>query len=87
MTIVAVRYFQSAANLSNPLIPESLLTGIRNFSTAMVVIYAFVVFLNVFYLLTRKLFWPVVILSMLILCSAAYFNFDIHDYFISNAVN
>ncbi|AWH86848.1 hypothetical protein HYN59_17805 [Flavobacterium album] len=81
--IVSVRYFQSDLNLSNPLIPDSLLNGIRNFTIAMVAIYVFVVLLNVFYLATKKLFLPIAVLSILILSAGSYFTSAIHDYFIN----
>jgi|GEM_PF-6263598 hypothetical protein len=81
--IVAVRYFRSVVNLNNPLIPESLLTGIRNFSITVIAIYVIVALLNIYFLVTKKFFLPVTIVSILTLCAIFYFTADMQSYFIN----
>lgn len=82
--IVGARYFQSKMNLTNPLIPESLISGIMKFSIFMSTLYFFVVILNVFYLFKRKGFWSIVIFSGIILVGLALFGQKIHTVFVTS---
>tara|TARA_B100001105_G_C21963932_1_gene261980 strand:- start:13 stop:336 length:324 start_codon:yes stop_codon:yes gene_type:complete len=85
--IVAVRYLQSCYNLSNPLIPDSLLMGIRNYSFVMMGCYLAAIVLMAIYLKTKKLFWLFLISSILILAGISLFTLQIQNYFINHLLS
>lgn len=85
--IVATRYLQSWYNLKNPIIPDSLLTGIRNYSFVMMGCYFVAIVLMAIYLKTKKLFWVFLISSILILAGVSLFTVQIQNYFMNHLVS
>ena len=81
--ITAVKYFQSAYNLDNPLIPHNLITGIRNYSIATISIYLIGVVINVLYIIKEKFFKITMFVSFLILVATMVFSAKIHCYFLN----
>jgi small-conductance mechanosensitive channel len=82
IVIIAVRYFQSAANLNNPLIPQSLLEGIRNYSITLIGFYILAIACNGLYLLTKRFFLATAIASGTVMIMVLIFGHYIHDYFL-----
>jgi hypothetical protein len=87
IVIVGVKYLNSANELKNPLIPDSLLTGIRNYSFAMMGCYFISIVLMVAYLKTKKFFWAYTVSAILILAAVAIFTMQIQSYFIDHDIN
>lgn len=79
--ITAVKYVQSIYNLDNPLIPQMLIIGIRNYSITIISIYLIAVLANLFYLLRSKFFWGAMIISFLALNIVALLGHEIQNYF------
>lgn len=87
MAIVGVKLLQSDANLSNPLIPDTLINGIRNYSFAMMGCYFIAIILLVIYLKTQKFFWAIIIGSVIILAAVALLTPQIQHYFLNNIIS
>ncbi len=81
--LVGGRYVKTAINLNNPLIPDSLITGIRNYSFAMIGCYFVAVLLMAVYLKTQKFFWALITASILILAAVALFTVQIQNFFLN----
>jgi len=79
----AVKYFQAAYNLDNPLIPNNFITGIRNYSIATILIYLTGVIVNVLYIIKEKFFEITMFASFLILVASMVFSTKIHCYFLN----
>jgi len=82
VTVIA-NYIQYAVNLNNPLIPDSLLRGIRDFSVFTAGCYLVAALLNIVFLATQKLFWPAVLFSILVLVGITVFAPQISTFFLN----
>jgi hypothetical protein len=85
--LVGGRYAKSVLNFNNPLIPDSLLTGIRNYSFVMMGCYFVAIVLMAIYLKIRKHFWVFLIISILILAAVSLFTLQIQDYFMNHLLS
>lgn len=81
LIIAAYRYINAQITLANPLIPERLKDAVENFSILMAGLYLFVVLITLYYLWQRKLFWPIIVISIMIMVGLALFGQQIHDYY------
>jgi len=81
--VTAVKYFQATYNLDNPLIPHNLITGIRNYSIAIISIYFIGLLINVLYIIKEKFFEITMFASFLILVATMVFSTKIHCYFLN----
>lgn len=71
--------------LTNPLIPDVLYEGLRNYSLFVTGCYFVTSGLNLFYLYVRKFFWLIIVISSLILIGLSVFTVQISDFFINAA--
>lgn len=86
LIIAVVRYIDAKTTLANPLIPVGLKDAVANFSILMAGAYLLVIMLNVYYLWRKKIFWPVMIVSLLIMIGLALFGHQIHGYYFRSII-
>jgi len=86
LIIAAARYIDAKTTLANPLIPPGLKDAVANFSILIAGCYLLVIMLSVYYLWQEKLFWPVTIISLLIMVGLALFGHQIHDYYFRSII-
>lgn len=81
LILLWTEYFQFRVNLSNPLIPRSLSEWKFNYSLFLTFTKGTALFLCVCYLLAKRFFWPIVLISFGILVAEAIFTIQIHKMF------
>lgn len=77
--VIVTRYLQARSNLQNPLIPQSLVDHVAEFSGIMLSLYIIVALLNIFYLLRKKAFITIAVISSIILIGLALFGQYFHS--------
>ena len=82
---VILAYFEQKAQIVNPLIPEGLLLGIRNFTIFVVIAYLVIVLANLFSIYKKQYFYAVQIIAFMIMLSFQFFYAEIIDFFLNNA--
>ncbi|MGK4569095.1 hypothetical protein [Flavobacterium sp. 3HN19-14] len=80
---VLTAYFQQKAAIKNPLIPESLIIGVRNFTIFVVISYLLILIANVFCLYKKQYFYVVQIVSFAIMLLFQFCYPQIIDFFLS----
>ncbi|MDI1256242.1 MAG: hypothetical protein PSV16_09075 [Flavobacterium sp.] len=78
---VIVAYMQQKMNFTNPLIPQGLLSGIRNFTIFVVIVYMIVIIGNLFSIYKKRYFYTAQIISFLLLLGFQFFYPEIIDFF------
>lgn len=81
----AIECIKNHLQITNPLIPDALYEGIRNYSLFVAGCYFVTSGLNLFYLYVRKFFWLIIVISSLILIGLSVFTVQISDFFINAA--
>lgn len=78
-----ITYFQWSINLDNPLIPDSLLEGKRDYSIFLTAIYSIAIILGFGYLTFKKYFWTIAVLMLIALIVPIFTWQYLNDYFLS----
>jgi len=81
--ITVAKYLQLFYNLDNPLIPQNLILGIRNYSVVLLAIYIVPVLVNIFYIIKKRYFLPVMFISFFVLLGVTICSNLIHKYCIA----
>jgi len=85
VVILVANYINSSESIGiNPLIPQSLLGYIRNFTIFMAGVYLVIITLNIFYIVKKQYFIPVCSISVAGIFLLRFFIEDISQLFIPN---
>jgi hypothetical protein len=71
--ITVVKYLQLAYNLDNPLIPNNLIAGVKNYSIAIIIGYLLAALVNVLYIIMEKYFWATMVFSFITFAAILFF--------------
>lgn len=79
-----IHYFQMDYNLSNPLIPSTLIKRIANGAICITALYLILIVIALSAVFIKKLFWPAIVITVAGFVLIYYYTPYISAYFIEN---